>query len=138
MKLLLDTCVLAEFSKPLPEAKVLRLIESHTSESLFISVISLGEISKGVHLLTDSKRKTILRKWLSNLEASYQGQVLSITSEIAQTWGEVTAQAQQKGRVLSSADGLIAATAIVHGLHVITRNVKDFALTPVLLMNPWD
>ena len=137
MKLLLDTCVLAEFSKLIPDKKVIAFIENFPSESLFFSVISLGEISKGIHLLTATKRQVDLQQWLMQLEQAYQNHILPISPDIAKTWGEITAQAQKKGRILPNADGLIAATAINHGLHVVTRNVQDFEFSPALLINPW-
>ncbi len=138
MKLLLDTCALAEFAKPSPNQKVLAFIETFPSESLFLSVISLGEISKGIHLLPTAKRKASLQHWLTQLEQTYQDHILPITPEVSQIWGEITAQAQKKGRLLPSADGLIAATAMAHGLHVVTRNTKDFECSTALLINPWD
>ena len=138
MKLLLDTCVLAEFAKPKTDQNVQRFIQDIASEALFISVISLGEINKGIHLLTTSKRKTHLQKWMKTLEMTYQHRVLPINAEIADLWGEIAALAQKKGKTLHSADGLLTATAIIHGLHLVTRNTKDFQHTPVLLINPWE
>jgi predicted nucleic acid-binding protein len=136
--LLLDTCVLAEFSKPAPDQRVVAFVQSHRSEPLFLSVISVGEISKGLCLLSDSKRKEDLQEWLFSIENTYKNHTLSITAEIAKTWGVITAEARQRGRVLPAADGLIAATAIEHGLHVVTRNIKDFECSAALLINPWD
>jgi predicted nucleic acid-binding protein len=139
MKLLLDTCVLAEFAKPTSIAPGVRtLVERHSSDALFISVVSLGEISKGIHLLPTSKRKAHLQHWMETLENEYHARLLSIDSLVADLWGELTAKTQQKGLTLPAADGLIAATAITYGLHLVTRNVDDFKHTPVLLVNPWD
>ena len=137
MKLLLDTCVLAEFAKPKTDANVEHFIQHISAEALFVSVISLGEINKGIHLLPISKRKTHLQEWAQKLETTYQDRLLSIDLNIANIWGEITAQAQQKGKIIPNADGLLAATAIAHGLHLATRNINDFKSTPVLIINPW-
>ncbi|MCX7123333.1 MAG: type II toxin-antitoxin system VapC family toxin [Gammaproteobacteria bacterium] len=137
MKLLLDTCTIAEFSKPFPDQKVIAFIESAPSESLFLSAISVGEISKGIHLLGPTKRRAELQQWLMQLEQSYQDHIFPINIDVSRIWGEITAEAQKKGKILPAADGLIAATAINYGLHLVTRNVKDFDCSSALLINPW-
>lgn len=138
MRVLLDTCVLSELYKPRPLPSVSQAVEQLPDENLYISVITLGEISKGIALLPDSRRKRDLSTWLSIIESSYDERILPIDAETASIWGEITAAAQKNGLIVSMADGLIAATALRHGLHLMTRNVKDFQPTGVLLINPWD
>lgn len=75
--------------------------------------------------------------WAHHLETSYSDRILNIDREIVHVWGELTANAQIRGKVVHVSDGLIAATALVHGLHVITRNISDFEPTGVLILNPW-
>ena len=115
-----------------------RLIEILDDSDLFVSVITLGEIAKGIALLDESKRKRALRDWLETLEQQYGERILPLDLETVRIWGEVTAKAQRAGKVVAAGDGLIAATAIRYGLHVMTRNVDDFLPTGVLLINPWD
>lgn len=137
MKLLLDTCVLSELRNPQSASLILAMLESFESDDLFISVISIGEITKGITLLEASKRKTELELWALSLEKQYTEHILRIDCEVVHAWGELTTHAQKKGKIIPMADGLIAATALVYGLHVMTRNVSDFEATGVLLLNPW-
>ncbi len=138
MRVLLDTCVLSELYKPKPLEIVRDAVAVLSDETLYISVITLGEIGKGIALLPQSRRKQDLSEWLTKIENVYAKRVLSIDPETAAIWGEITAAAQNKGKVLAAADGLIAATSLQNGLHLMTRNVKDFETTGVLLLNPWD
>ncbi|MDJ0693017.1 MAG: type II toxin-antitoxin system VapC family toxin [Mastigocoleus sp. MO_167.B18] len=138
MRVLLDTCVLSELYKPIPLESVKNAVNSLLDNDIYISVITLGEISKGISLLSESRCKRDLSVWFNNIEHIYAERVLQIDSEIAAIWGEITAIAQKKGFILAAADGLIAATALRHGLYLMTRNVKDFEVTGVLLLNPWN
>jgi predicted nucleic acid-binding protein len=137
MRALLDTCVLSELRNPRPHPGVLQAIGEFASDDLYLSVVSAGEIAKGIALLKDSRNKRALASWLRVLELNYADRLMPIDLETAHIWGELTASAQQRGRVIPSADGLIAATALRHGLHVMTRNTADFDATGVLLLNPW-
>jgi hypothetical protein len=138
MRVLLDTCVLSELYKQNPMESVKNALESINDSHLYISVITIGELAKGIALLPDSKRKHDLQNWFNQIEKNYSNRILSIDTEIASIWGEITANAQKDGFTLGVADGLIAATAIRHGLHLMTRNIKDFDFTKILLVNPWD
>jgi len=137
MRVLLDTCVLSELRRPKGHPGVRRAVDALDSDSLFLSVISVGEIAKGISLLNESKKKQDLLAWLQALEGHYADQILTIDLETSHTWGELTAAAQQAGKTIPATDGLIAATARRHGLHVMTRNTEHFAPTGVLLVNPW-
>lgn len=138
MRVLLDTCVLSELYKPSPLETVRQAVLDIPDENLYISVITLGEIGKGIALLPQSKRKRDLSAWLTKIETTYADRILSIDAETTSIWGEITANAQSQGIIIAAADGLIAATALHHGLHLMTRNVKDFNVPGVFLLNPWN
>ena len=103
-----------------------------------MSVITVGEIAKGIELLDEGPRRERFTAFLDRLEQGFARRVLGIDSETARIWGEITARAQRRGRVVSATDGLIAATAIQHGLQVMTRNVSDFEETGAEIINPWE
>ena len=138
MRLLLDTCVISEARRWVGHPAVLALLQSIRSEDLFLSVITVGELAKGIALLPVGKGKNLLRDWLLTLERDYAERILPVDGETARTWGELTAAAQRRGKAVSVSDGLIAATAIRHGITVVTRNVGDFLETGAMLINPWD
>jgi len=137
MRALLDTCILSELRSPRPNSGVRQAIAEFADDDLFVSVVSAGEIAKGIALLKDSRNKRALDSWLQALEVGYADRLLPVDLETAHIWGELTATAQKRGRAIPAADGLIAATALHHGLHVMTRNTPDFEATGVLLLNPW-
>ena len=137
MRVLLDTCVLSELRRPQPHPDVRRAVKQAASEDLFISVISTGEIAKGIALLKESSKRRALATWLQTLERDYADRVLAIDLETSHLWGELTAAAQKTGKVIPAADGLIAATARRHGLHLMTRNTEHFEAAGVALVNPW-
>jgi predicted nucleic acid-binding protein len=137
VRVLLDTCVLSELRHPKGDAAVRRAVDALDSESLFVSVLSIGEIAKGIALLKESRHKLALETWLQTLERHYADRLLLVDLETSRIWGELTAAAEKIGRTVPASDGLIAATARQHGLHVMTRNTADFEPTGVLLLNPW-
>ncbi len=137
MRALLDTCALSELTRSPPNPGVVRAVDSLGNDSLFLSVLSLGEIAKGIELLDQGRRRNQLVLWLASLEKHYADRILGVDPEIAQIWGELSAAAQQRGRTVGAIDGLIAATARRHGLHVMTRNEADFEPTGALILNPW-
>lgn len=138
MRALLDTCVLSELRRTRPDPRVQAFIQELESDDLYLSVVSVGEITKGISLRPDDEVKRELRSWLQKLERLYAERILPIDAETARIWGELTVSSQKRGRVVSAADGLIAATAHRYGLHVATRNTPDFETTGVLVINPWN
>lgn len=138
MKVLLDTCVLSELQREKPDPRVQQALEDLAEDDLFLSVVSIGELAKGIALLRGGKKKSRLEDWLHSIETNDTAKILSIDTETARIWGELTARAQRKGRTVPAADGLIAATAKQHGLAVMTRNTSDFGGTGVELLNPWE
>jgi toxin FitB len=137
VRVLLDTCVLSELRHSTGDPRVRRAVDALESNDLFVSVLSVGEIAKGIAILKDSKHKRTLQGWLQALERHYADRVLPIDLETGHIWGELTAAAQKAGKIVPATDGLIAATARRHGLHVMTRNTEHFEPTGVLLLNPW-
>jgi toxin FitB len=137
LKILLDTCVLSEIRHPRGNPAVREAVLAFRDRELFISVLTLGELAKGIALLDGGQRQQELNAWLLGLEQQYADRILDITGDIVRVWGELTAAAQRNGRVVPATDGLIAATALHHGLQVMTRNVDDFKPTGVRVLNPW-
>ena len=116
-----------------------RWLEATARPSQYVSVITLAEIQKGIELLAEGKRRAQLEQWLrQDLEAWFTGRVLSVDREVAGRWASLVAQGAQTGRPLPMVDSLIAATALAHGLTVVTRNVRDFEAAGVATLNPWE
>lgn len=136
---LLDTNVPSEIGKPFPQPSVLRWLGTVEETQTFLSVVSLGEMRKGCELLEPgSKRRLQLERWLEDdVHKWLAGRILPVTEAIAERWGRLEAQRQRLGLPLNTADGQIAATALEHGLTLVTRNVKDFRDLGVTLFNPW-
>lgn len=136
---LLDTNVPSELVRPHPEAKVQRWVAAQDLDTLFISSVSFGELRKGIVLLSPGKRRAELEAWIeTDLLTLFSGRILSVTRSVAERWGVLEGQRQMAGRPLNVPDGQIAATALEHGLTLVTRNVKDFADLGVTIFNPWD
>jgi predicted nucleic acid-binding protein len=136
---LLDTNCISELVRNKPEPRVLEWMEAADESLLYLSVLTLGEIRKGVAGLPRGKRQTQLEMWLElNLQARFSGRILSIDAPIADRWGLMAAEAKRKGRALSAIDGLLAATALQHSLTILSRNISDFANTQVPTLNPWE
>lgn len=139
MAYLLDTNVISEPKQKTPNARVLRWLAEHTLETSFISVLSLGEIEQGIARLGDTKRARGYREWLeTQLKPEFAGRILDINSSIMTVWGRITAEAIKRGRSPSFIDSLLAATAITHGLTLVTRNARDVAALPVAVLDPWE
>lgn len=135
---LLDTNCISELIRANPDPLVLAWIQAAREDLLFLSVLTLGEIRKGVAGLSQGKRRAQLEAWLElDLQARFAGRVLAIDSQIADRWGLLTADAKRKGKPLSAIDGLLAATALHHNLTIVSRNVSDFTPAHVPVLNPW-
>lgn len=139
MNLLLDTNVLSEVQRPAPSPKVLAWLDTIDEDRAFISVASIAELRRGIALLEDSRRRTMLAAWLAHdLPARFAERVLPIDHAAAEHWGDLMAQSRRSGVALSVMDGFFAATALANNLTLVTRNVQDFAAFGVPLLNPWD
>ena len=136
---LLDTNVPSELVRSLPEPKVTAWFASQDLESLYFSVVSFGELRKGLTIMPSGQRRTQLETWLeTDLFRLFAGRVLPITQSIAERWGTLEGQRQLRGRPLGVPDAQIAATALEHDLTLVTRNVRDFEHLGVPIFNPWD
>lgn len=138
MSYLLDTCVISELISRQPDASIVRWIDDAEETSLHLSVITVGEINRGIQRLPDSARKQQLRLWLNGpLLTRFASRILPLDAATMITWGEVLADLESRGRSLPAMDSLILATARHHSLTVVTRNVKDFVDTGADVLNPW-
>jgi len=138
MTYLLDTCLISELVAKHPNQKVLDWLDAQAPETLYISIIAIGEIAKGISKITASKRKESLTKWLNEtLPSRFQDRILGIDFSTMVLWGNLVGQLEQNGRPLPAMDSLIAAIAIHNSLSLVTRNEKDFAGTGVVIINPW-
>ena len=138
MKYLLDTCVISELIKSGSNEKVAAWIEERKEEDLFISVLTIGEIYKGISKLPDSRKKESIQAWVNDdLRKRFEGRILEITEEIAAKWGEIQGIAEKDGKRMPVIDSLIAATAIKNDLTIVTRNVKDIESSGCKTFNLW-
>jgi predicted nucleic acid-binding protein len=136
---LLDTNIPSEMTRPSPQESVAKWLDDADDNLLYFSVISLGEIFKGIATLPESKRRSQLQHWLTEtLRPWFQDRILPVNELIAERWGLMAGQSKLKGRPLKVEDGLIAATALEHDLTVVTRNIKDFEDLGVAVIAPWN
>lgn len=138
MRVLLDTNVVSEGRRVAPDQRVQERLRALRAEDTYVSAITIGELSYGVRRLAVSQKRRDLENWLTTFEREYESRILVVDTETAQIWGDIAAAAEAKGRHLRPQDGLIAATAIRHGLQLWTRNTSDFEATSVTLVNPWE
>jgi len=134
---LLDTCVLSELTRPKPERAVLRWLEALDDSAVVISVLTLGELERGVGKLPTGARKRALAAWLEEIEGAYATRILDITAAVASEWGRLCARSERQGVTMPVIDSLIGATALVHQLTVATRNLADLNRTGARTFNPW-
>lgn len=138
MTYLLDTCLISELVAKQPNQKVLDWVDAQIPETLYLSVITIGEIARGICKLTPSKRKESLTTWLNEtLPNRFENRILTLDVSTMVLWGNLIGQLEQNGRPLPAMDSLIAAIALQHALSLVTRNEKDFAGTGVVIVNPW-
>lgn len=135
---LLDTNVVSELVRPRPDPQVAAWIQATPEGLLHLSVLTLGEIQKGVTLVASSARRAALQAWLdADLPVRFSGRILPVDASIAARWGALSGLAQARGIPLPVIDGLLAATALQHHLTLVTRSVRDLAPTRVPVLNPW-
>jgi toxin FitB len=138
LKYLLDTNVLSETRRPRPDPAVIAFLETTDEDSLFLSVITLAELRRGVDRLPSGRRRSALNEWLQNdLIVRFDGRILGIERETADAWGRLMARAERNGRTPAVLDVWIAAIAVVHGMTVVTRDVADFTPLSDQVFNPW-
>lgn len=139
MNYLLDTCVLSEFTRRQPEERVVHWLSEADEESLFLSVLSVGEVQHGVERLENSPRKEQLHTWLvHDLVARFDRRILPLDIQTMMEWGDLAARLEREGRKMPAFDSLIAASVLVHNLVLVTRNTADFVNSGAKLFNPWE
>lgn len=138
MRFLLDTNVVSEWTKPRPDGGVAAFLAAQDEDSLFLSVVTLAELRRGVQRLPEGRRQRRLDAWLRDeLPARFAGRLLGIDEATADAWGRIVARCERAGRSMGVMDGWIAATVTVHGLGLVTRNKADFAGVAGQIVNPW-
>ena len=138
MKLLLDTNILSEVTRPRPDPRAMEWLDGLDEDRAYISVVSIAEIRRGVALMDNGRKRDALVEWLGEeLPQRFESRVIAIDEPVALAWGDLMGSAKRIGRGMSAMDGLIAATAITHGLMLATRNVKDFEGFGIPLVDPW-
>ncbi|MCP9624027.1 type II toxin-antitoxin system VapC family toxin [Nocardia otitidiscaviarum] len=138
MNFLLDTNAVSEWVKPQPNRGLADWFDSIDEDRTFLSVVTLGELRRGVDRLPDGKRRERLSAWLTEeVPDRFAGRLLPIDEVVALAWGRLRARVDVLGRCVDPVDGLIAATAESHGLTIVTRNVRDFEVTGVPIVDPW-
>ncbi|MCU1273304.1 MAG: type toxin-antitoxin system VapC family toxin [Bryobacterales bacterium] len=136
---LLDTNIISELIKPKPEPRLVTWISGTDENLLYLSVLTLGEIRKGIEALTQPARRVQLKTWLdSELRLRFSGRILTVDDDVADRWGVMVGRAAARKIALPVIDGLLAATALHYNLTLVTRNSKDVAGTEALVFNPWE
>lgn len=139
MKFLLDTCLISELVRKEPNAAVVSWLDAQDEQSLFLSALTFGELQKGISKLSTGHKRDALQTWAEHdLVERFSGRIIDVDLDTALVWGRLQGAAEQRGEKLPVMDSLVAATAIAHGLIVVTRNIKDIARCQVRVFNPWD
>jgi len=135
---LLDTNILSELRRPKPEPKVLAFIAGQPLERLYVSTVTLAEIRFGIELVADAGRRAELNDWLTNrVRPMFEHRILPVSEDIMFRWRLLVEEGRKAGHTFSQPDLIIAATALHHGLTLVTRDEGDFAKANVPLINPW-
>jgi toxin FitB len=139
MRALLDTCVISELVSKKPNPKVVEFVDSLDAEDVYLSVITIGEIVKGIEKLPSSKRRSELQAWLNDdLLVRFEGNVVPLDIDIMESWGRITARLESAGKTMPAIDSLIAATVLDRKMTLVTRNVSDFEGANAEIVNPWE
>jgi hypothetical protein len=140
MSYLLDTCVLSEYAKKRPNQQVIQWLDDQDEASLFISILTIAELKKGIIKIKNSQppRYHKLTLWLETIEQKFNERILPLTNNILNIWAQTCGESEAKGNKLPIMDSLIAATAYEHNLIIITRNLSDFNFSSIKVVSPWD
>ena len=138
MSFLLDTNVVSEWTKPRPNPGVVEWLDQVSEDDVFLSVVTFAELRRGIERLPASARRKRLDEWLrSDLPIRFEGRIAPVDGAVADEWGRLVARREADGRPFNAMDALIAATAQVHELTLVTRNISDFKASLKSLLNPW-
>lgn len=141
MNFLVDTCVLSELAKRKPDANVVRWMKRNcTTGQFFVSAVTIGEIMEGIESLPlgDRNRQKLAKWFKTSILDVYEDSIIAFDKDVALKWGEIKGRTNQMGKVRPDLDAQIAATALVHGMTVLTRNVADMEHTGARTVNPFD
>ena len=138
MNYLLDTCTISEPKQKTPHERVLEWIDAQDESKLFLSVLTIGEIRKGITRLESGKKKAELENWLEQLRIRFSRRILSLSEKTFLVWGKMYGEFEKKGIMRPAFDSLLEATALEHDLIFVTRNVKNFQNSQVTILNPWE
>lgn len=139
MKYLLDTCVISEVIKKKPDENVLSWLQEQDEDSLYLSILTFGEIEKGIEKSGDPGRKAKLKLWVEDdLKQRFADRIIPIDMDVVTLWGCIQGQAESIGKTMPTMDGLIAVSAVANHCIVVTRNVDDMAQSTAELFNPWE
>lgn len=138
MSFLLDTNVVSEWVKPLPNQGVIAWMADVDEDRVFVSVVTLAEIRYGIERMPSGSRRKRLAEWLEQeLPLRFEGRIMGIDATIADACGKVVAQGEDRGKRMEVMDAFLAATAEVHQLTIVTRNTSDFETVTANILNPW-
>ncbi len=139
MNYLIDTCIISEFVKKIPNSEVVQWFNQQQIEQLYLSSVTIAEIKKGIYKIQDSQpeRYQRLSLWLKTTEVEFSSRILPVNNDVLDNWAKICAKAELNGKKLAVMDSLIAATADHHKLILVTRNVDDFKMTPIKIINPY-
>ncbi|RKY52411.1 MAG: VapC toxin family PIN domain ribonuclease [Candidatus Neomarinimicrobiota bacterium] len=138
MKYLLDTCVISELVKKKPDPLVVNWINSQNENDLYLSVITFGEIQKGISKLDDAVRKHSIQLWLEDLSDRFYGRIIELDIQILLEWGHLSGELSKEGKNIPVIDSLLGASALNNKLCFVTRNTDDFRFCGVEVFNPWN
>jgi toxin FitB len=137
MSFLLDTNAVSEWVKPQPNPGLMAWMEAADEDRIFISVVSLAELHYGVERMATGKRRTRLAQWLQDeLPLRFESRILPVDADVAQAWGRTVSRSEAAGRPIGAIDAFLSATAEIHELTLVTRNVSDFSLLKAVV-SPW-
>lgn len=134
---LLDTCAVSEFAKPAPDLGLVEWLSRVDSSLLLLSAVTIGELRFGIDPLAEERKRAFLEAWLTSVLSDFGDRVLAFDGEVAQRWGRLRAHARAKTAPVPVLDSMIAATALHHGLAVVTRNREDFGRLGTDIVDPW-
>ena len=137
MSFLLDTNAVSEASRPAPDAGFMAWFDRAEGTQLYLSVVTLGELRRGIALIEDEARRRRLEGLNSNILLRFSGQVLPVDEQVARVWGDLSASLRRSGRVIGALDEMIAATAMAHDLTLVTRNQRHFEGLGCAVLSPW-
>ncbi|MCA1636913.1 MAG: type II toxin-antitoxin system VapC family toxin [Acidobacteria bacterium] len=137
MMFLLDTCIISEPKKKRPSKRVLEWLDAQDESKLYLSVLTVGEIRKGIAKLESSRKKAELEKWLEKLRMRFSRRILPLSEKTFLVWGKMYGEFERKGVVRPAFDSLLEATALENDMIFVTRNVKNFHHSQVTILNPW-